>query len=99
VARSFAKHGIIEEATNTNTPKPKGQAVILAASYGGQTVTDLAKMQLNYGSKIVISTNDLIFPDNMPGKPKSLSILYRFQDDADSWRVLPVTQELDKSTP
>ncbi|KAL5588340.1 hypothetical protein FOBRF1_014868 [Fusarium oxysporum] len=89
VARSFAKHGIIEEATNTNTdtPKRRGQAVILAASYGGQTVTDLAKMQLNYGSKIVISTNDLIFPDNMPGMPKSLSILYRFDDDANSSRI------------
>lgn len=88
VARSFAKHGIIEEATDTNTPTRRGQAVILAASYGGQTVTDLAKMQLNYGTKIVISTKDLIFPPGtLKGKPKALSILYRFGDDPDSWRT------------
>ncbi|EWZ30182.1 hypothetical protein FOZG_16348 [Fusarium oxysporum Fo47] len=88
VARSFAKHGIIEEATDTNTPTRRGQAVILAASYGGQTVTDLAKMQLNYSTKIVISTKDLIFPPGtLKGKPKALSILYRFGDDPDSWRT------------
>ncbi|KAH7472769.1 hypothetical protein H9L39_12578 [Fusarium oxysporum f. sp. albedinis] len=88
VARSFAKHGIIEEATETNTPTRRGQAVILAASYGGQTVTDLAKIQLNYGTKIVISTKDLSFPpDTLQGKPKALSILYRFGDDPDSWRT------------
>ncbi|KAM5522911.1 hypothetical protein FOXYSP1_13254 [Fusarium oxysporum f. sp. phaseoli] len=88
VARSFAKHGIIEEVTDTNTPTRRGQAVILAASYGGQTVTDLAKMQLNYGTKIVISTKDLIFPPGtLQGKPKALSILYRFGDDPDSWRT------------
>ncbi|KAH7159162.1 hypothetical protein DER46DRAFT_686475, partial [Fusarium sp. MPI-SDFR-AT-0072] len=86
-ARAFAKRGIIEEATNTEAPKPKDHAIILAASYGGQTVTELSKMQLNYGTKIVISTKDLIFPDKLQGKPKALSILYRFGDDPDSWRT------------
>ncbi|KAH7211226.1 hypothetical protein BKA60DRAFT_650997, partial [Fusarium oxysporum] len=86
-ARGFAKRGIIEEATNEEAPKPKDHAVILAASYGGQTVTELAKMQLNFGTKIVISTKDLIFPDKLQGKPKALSILYRFGDDPDSWRT------------
>ncbi|KAL7764863.1 hypothetical protein ACKLNR_006008 [Fusarium oxysporum f. sp. zingiberi] len=86
-ARGFAKRGIIEEATNEEAPKPKDHAVILAASYGGQTVTELAKMQLNFGTKIVISTKDLIFPDKMQGKPKALSILYRFGDGPDSWRT------------
>ncbi|KAM0083206.1 hypothetical protein ACKRZS_004618 [Fusarium odoratissimum] len=84
-ARAFAKRGIIEEATNTEAPKPKDHAVILAASYGGQTVTQLAKMQFNYGTKIVISTKDLIFPETLEGKPKALSILYGFGDDPGSW--------------
>lgn len=42
--RAPFKRGIIEEATNTEAPKLKDHAVILAASYSGQTVTELAKM-------------------------------------------------------
>ncbi|KAM0382473.1 hypothetical protein ACHAPY_004468 [Fusarium culmorum] len=86
-ARAFAKYGLIEDAQTVEVPKPKIQPVILAAHYAGITVTDLAKMQLNYGGKIVIATNDLEFPARMQGKPKALSILYRFGDDTNSTRV------------
>ncbi|EKJ76427.1 hypothetical protein FPSE_03426 [Fusarium pseudograminearum CS3096] len=86
-ARAFAKYGLIEDAQKVEVPKPKIQPVILAAHYAGITVTDLAKMQLNYGDKIVIATNNLEFPPRMQGKPKALSILYRFGDDANSTRV------------
>ncbi|KAF5227787.1 hypothetical protein FAUST_11545 [Fusarium austroamericanum] len=86
-ARAFAKYGLIEDAQTVEVPKPKIQPVILAAHYAGITVTDLAKMQLNYGDKIVIATNDLEFPTRMEGKPKALSILYRFGDDPNSTRV------------
>ncbi|KAM0541412.1 hypothetical protein ACHAO7_010561 [Fusarium culmorum] len=86
-ARAFAKYGLIEDAQTVEVPKPKIQPIILAAHYAGITVTDLAKMQLNYGGKIVIATNDLEFPARMQGKPKALSILYRFGDDTNSTRV------------
>ncbi|CAG1984081.1 unnamed protein product [Fusarium graminearum] len=86
-ALAFAEYGLIEDADMVDVPKPKIQPTILAAHYAGITVTELAKMQLNWGDRIVIRTNDLEFPVRMEGKPKALSILYRFGNNPDSMRV------------
>ncbi|KAI3319339.1 hypothetical protein HD806DRAFT_290912 [Xylariaceae sp. AK1471] len=85
VAKEFAKTGILEDAPLP--VKTKSEPVILAAHYGGQDVTTMANMQFCEGTKIIISLADLPFVDPWLNNRKSLSLVYRFNNEFASWRV------------
>ncbi|KAH7140504.1 hypothetical protein B0J13DRAFT_557998 [Dactylonectria estremocensis] len=92
VAREFAKHGILQGAhQKPSSPPLRAQPKILAAHYGGQDITILAKWQFCDGEDIVIPTHEQELPiaDPWMYTRKSVSVVYRFDDGEIRGFVVP----------
>lgn len=92
VAREFAKHGVLQKThQKPSSPPLRTQPKILAAHYGGQDITILAKWQFCDGEDIVIPTHEQELPIADPWMyvRKSVSVVYRFSDGEIRGFVVP----------
>ncbi|GJC86610.1 hypothetical protein ColLi_09448 [Colletotrichum liriopes] len=91
VARQFAKHGVVADVSGSpgKAPAKSGEVVVVAAHFGGQEVTALAKLLFSQDAIFVIDTKGHPpFRDPWKGVTKSISVIYKSNnDDLGMWRV------------
>ncbi|GKT53381.1 unnamed protein product [Colletotrichum tofieldiae] len=89
--RQFAKHGVVADVSDSpgKAPAKSGEVVVVAAHFGGQEVTALAKLLFSQDAIFVIDTKGHPpFRDPWKGVTKSISVIYRSNNDAlGMWRV------------
>jgi len=84
LARGFQEKGILIEASlQQQDPSTKGedQLEIWAATFGGDTVTNAAKVLFNDGDDLLVDSTSMPFVDGMKGVPKTVTMLYTYGEE------------------